>query len=249
MSFSSSCTQTTYNTEASQETDQDDNQLNFSDCFESPNLLRNEKNNLISHQSADKPPTLSVTRQTEEIIYLQKEEETNNQSEETDQEESPSQQERVTQKKRIKTSDAILVLSDSIYKGINQNKLAPKRDVNKQCVPGGTQEIFDHIEVMPNDETMRYSNVIIHSGTNDVGIKNINRICENIATTTAVAQQKWPSAKITVSGITYDRVDGNKNNIISEVNSQSKQTCAQFPHARILHGQQPYYTQPQRNRY
>ena len=146
MSLSSSFTQTTYNTEASQDTDQDDNQLNFSDCFESPNLLRNEENNQIPYQNAEKPPNLSVTRQSEEIIYLQKEEETDNQNKEN-QEESSSQQERITQEKRTKTSDAILILSDSIYKGFHQNKLAPKRYVNKQYVLWGTQELLNHIEI------------------------------------------------------------------------------------------------------
>ena len=108
--------------------------MNFSDCFESPNLLRNEENNQIPYQNAEKPPNLSVTRQSEEIIYLQKEEETDNQNKKT-QEDSSSQEERITQEKRKKTSDAILILSDSIYKGIYQNKLAPKRYVNKQYVP------------------------------------------------------------------------------------------------------------------
>ena len=128
----------------------------------------------------------------------------------------------------------ILILSDSIYRGIVQRKLAPRNYINKQYIPGGSEEMLRHIETMPGEEgTIHYKDVIIHTATNDLEIKQKNEICQNIAATIAAAQEKWPGSRITISGLTY-RKDTKTNELINEINEQSKMTCNHFQNACFL---------------
>ena len=60
----------------------------------------------------------------------------------------------------------VLLLGDSIIRGIQQRKFAPNRYVNKQTIAGGTREISQYINHM--QERNDYDYIVIHSGTNDL---------------------------------------------------------------------------------
>ena len=122
----------------------------------------------------------------------------------------------------------ILILSDSIYKYIHKEKLAPSRRVDKMYVRGGTREMLEQIHTMPDDGGIVYNHIIVHTGTNDLAAFNANAICENIARIAVEAQRKWRDAKITISGITH-RKDGRIiNEIIDTINAQTRLTCQEL---------------------
>ena len=58
------------------------------------------------------------------------------------------------------------MIGHSILRGIQQRKCCPQPFVNKQYVPGGTQEMKQHIEEMVDRNV--YDHIIVHSGTNGV---------------------------------------------------------------------------------
>ena len=60
----------------------------------------------------------------------------------------------------------VLLLGDSMIRGIQQRKFAQNRYVNKQTIAGGTREISQYVNHM--QERNDYDYVVIHSGTNDL---------------------------------------------------------------------------------
>ena len=72
----------------------------------------------------------------------------------------------------------MLLLGDSIIRGIQQRKFAPNRYVNKQIIAGGTREIRQFINHM--QERNDYGCILIHSGINDVGKLTANEIRTNM---------------------------------------------------------------------
>ena len=74
----------------------------------------------------------------------------------------------------------VLLLGDSMIRGIQQRKFASNRYVNKQTFAGGTREISQYINHM--QERNDYDYIVIHSGTNDVGKLTANKIRTNMET-------------------------------------------------------------------
>ena len=72
----------------------------------------------------------------------------------------------------------VLLLGDSMIRGIQQRKFAPNRYVNKQTIAGGTREISQYIN--HTQERNDYDYIVIHSGTNDVGKLTANEIRTNM---------------------------------------------------------------------
>ena len=83
-----------------------------------------------------------------------------------------------TKKQREVQNGPILMIGDSILRGIQQRKFCPQRFVNKQNVPGETREMKRHIEAMVDMNV--YDHIIVHSGTNDVDKLRVNDIAMNM---------------------------------------------------------------------
>ena len=74
----------------------------------------------------------------------------------------------------------VLLLGDSILRGIQQRKFMPNRYVNKQTITGGTRQMNQYIEHMQDRND--YDLIVIHTGTNDVvklSANEITRIMES----------------------------------------------------------------------
>ena len=110
----------------------------------------------------------------------------------------------------------VLLLGDSIIRGIQQRKFAPNRYVNKQTIAGGTREISQYINHM--QERNDYDYIVIHSGTNDVGKLTANEIRTNMENCLVNLKHKWPNSTIAISGMNYVPRDNNKNQLIDEIN-------------------------------
>ena len=72
----------------------------------------------------------------------------------------------------------VLLLGDSILRGIQQRKFAPNRHVNKQTIAGGTKEMKQYKDNM--EEKNDYDYIVIHTGTNDVGNLSTDEIVKNM---------------------------------------------------------------------
>ena len=72
----------------------------------------------------------------------------------------------------------VLLLGDSMIRGIQQLKFSRNRDVNKQIIAGRTREVRQYINHM--QERNDYDYIVIHSGTNDVGNLTANEIKINM---------------------------------------------------------------------
>ena len=95
----------------------------------------------------------------------------------------------------------VLLLGDSILRGIQQRKFAPNRYVNKQTVAGGTKEMKQYINNM--EEKNDYDYIVIHTGTNDVGNLSTDEIVKNMENCSGKLKNRWPDARIGLSGLTH----------------------------------------------
>ena len=110
----------------------------------------------------------------------------------------------------------VLLLGDSMIRGIQQRKFVPNRYVNKQIIAGGTRETRQYINHM--QERNDYDYIVIHSGTNDVGNLTANEIRINMENCLANLKHGWPNSTIAISGLTYVPRDNSKNQLIDEIN-------------------------------
>ena len=116
----------------------------------------------------------------------------------------------------------MLLLGDSMIRGIQQRKFAPNRYVNKETIAGGTREISQYINHM--QERNDYDYIVIHSGTNDVGKLTANKIRTNMENCLVNLKYKWPNSTIAISGLTYVPRDNTKNQLI-EINCHYQSIC------------------------
>ena len=120
----------------------------------------------------------------------------------------------------------VLLLGDSILRGIQQRKFAPNRYVNKQTVAGGTKEMKQYINNM--EEKNDYDYIIIHTGTNDVGNLSTDEIVKNMENCLGKIKNRWPDARIGLSGLTYVPREEAKNMLIDEINCFYESICSKL---------------------
>ena len=128
-----------------------------------------------------------------------------------------------TYKKGNTDTRPILILSDSMLRGIIQRKFAPNRYTNKQYVPGGTDEMISHIATM--QDTTDYEFVVVHTGTNDIKNKSIDEITRNNQIIMDKIRAKWPNTTTVMSGIISHASDEHKNEVSSKINNNTSQLC------------------------
>ena len=116
----------------------------------------------------------------------------------------------------------VLLLGDSMIRGMQRRKFAPDRYVNKQTIAGGTREISQYFNYMQRND---YDYIVIHSGTNDVGKLTANEIRTNMENYLVNLKHKWPNSTIAISGMTYVPRDNNKNQLIDEINCHYESIC------------------------
>ena len=131
-------------------------------------------------------------------------------------------------------TSSILMLSDSIFRGILQNRFAPGRYINKQVIKGGCNEMLKHLNIMSSEAGAKFEYVILHTGTNDVGVTPTERICEGIEQIIKQCQRLWPESKIILSGLTYNLREHAKNDIIDVINSASERMCQNLPNVHYV---------------
>ena len=127
-----------------------------------------------------------------------------------------SSRNQIQDQQRISPSKgAVLLLGDSILRGIQQRKFAPNRHVNKQTIAGGTKEMKQHKDNM--EEKNDYDYIVIHTGTNDIGNLSTDEIVKNMENCLGKLKNRWPDARIGLSGLTYAPREEAKNTLIDEI--------------------------------
>ena len=117
----------------------------------------------------------------------------------------------------------MLLLGDSLIRGIQQCKFAPNCYVNKQTIAGGTREISQYINHM--QERNDYDYFVIHSGASDVGKLTANEIRTNMENCLVNLKYRWPNSTIAFSRLTYVPRDNSKNQLIDEINCHYESIC------------------------
>ena len=138
-----------------------------------------------------------------------------------------SSRNQIQDQQRISPSKgAVLLLGDSILRGIQQRKFAPNRHVNKQKIAGGTKEMKQHKDNM--EEKNDYDYIVIHTGTNDVGNLSADEIVKNMENCLGKLKNRWPDARIGLSGVTYASREEAKNTLIDEMNCFYESICSKL---------------------
>ena len=120
-----------------------------------------------------------------------------------------------------KNKGPILILSDSLLKGIKPLRLSRETYINKQCISGGN--ITDLTEIVNNmDDQTRYRKVLLHVGTDSVFKYDQQTLINEIHKLIKLIQSKWP-AEVTYSEIIMHKNDSRKNIIITKINNQIKE--------------------------
>ena len=126
------------------------------------------------------------------------------------------------------TNGPILILCDSMYSGIKEMKLSSKTYINKQCVRGG--KIADLIKIATDlNDSITYSRVLIHVGTNNIFNTTEQEIIKEISKLVTIIKQKWPNTEIVYSSIILHKTNSRKNIIINNLNQEIKQLSIKFP--------------------
>ena len=139
---------------------------------------------------------------------------------------SSSNQNHVHNTNERSSKGPVLLLGDSMIRGIQQRKFAPNRYVNKQTIAGGTREMRQYINHM--QERNDYDYIVIHSGTNDVGNLTANEIRINMENCLIKLKQRWPNSMIAISGLTYVPRENSKNQLIDEINYHYESICTEL---------------------
>ena len=100
----------------------------------------------------------------------------------------------------------ILILSDSMLKGIKEIKLLNKTYINKQCITGAKIEDLQGL-ISKMKDTIAYSQIVIHVGTNNIFKTNETDIIDEIETLLESIKQKWPNANVIFSSIILHKTD------------------------------------------
>ena len=120
----------------------------------------------------------------------------------------------------------VVLVGDSMIKNINPRKLSRKR-VNKFTFPGKrAEEIATEIKIINMPAESRATHVIIHAGTNNLSTDTGDECIKNIKVLCASVKEKFPKAKIGVSGIVL-RKDIDVSGKTHKVNEQLKLLCDQ----------------------
>ena len=118
----------------------------------------------------------------------------------------------------------VVLVGDSMVKNINPRKLSRKR-VNKFTFPGKrAEEIAPEIKNINMPTDSRATHVIIHAGTNNLPTDTGDECIKNIKVLCASVKEKFPKAKIGVSGIVL-RKDIDISGKTHKVNEQLKLLC------------------------
>ena len=115
----------------------------------------------------------------------------------------------------------VLILSDSMLRGIKPMRLSREHHINRQCICGG--KINENTEVVRSmDETTPYRKVLLHVGTNNILKDDQQPIIKEIKTLVELIQKKWP-VEVIYSGIIVHKNDIRKNIKINKVNDEIRQ--------------------------
>ena len=96
-----------------------------------------------------------------------------------------------------------------------------KTYINKQCITGAKiEDLQDLISKMK--DTVAYSQIVIHVGTNNIFKTNETDIIDEIETLLESIKQKWPNANVIFSSIILHKTDSRKNAIINRINQEIK---------------------------
>ena len=130
-------------------------------------------------------------------------------------------------KSNSKKDGPILILSDSMLKGIKELKLSSKVYIKKECISGA--KVSDLIDLVRDSmDTTVYSKILVHVGTNNIFRSDEMSIIEEIHSLIKCIQVKWPKAEIIYSSIILHRKDSRKNTLINKVNQEVKALSAQL---------------------
>ena len=119
----------------------------------------------------------------------------------------------------------VLLLGDSIIRGIQQRKFAPNRYVNKQTIAGGTRE-----NKPVHQSHARKKWLWLHCNPfwykwSDVGKLTANEIRTNMENCLVNLKHRWPNSTIAISGLTYVPRGNSKNQLIDEINCHYESIC------------------------
>lgn len=129
------------------------------------------------------------------------------------------------QTKEIKER-SILIFGDSILKYIDVSKLLPETKHSKNlCKPGAVVEDIEN-QIKGHETGEKITDVIVHIGTNDLGITNKTCLINDIARTIHTAQKSFPNAIIYYSPI-IPKKQNNYINTCDEINRSVKFFCEQ----------------------
>ena len=124
-------------------------------------------------------------------------------------------------KKDDSAQGPILIISDSMPRGIKEMKLSSKIFIRKECFPGGTiKDINSYIQEF--DGTTPCTKIVIHVGINDVFKSSEAEIIEGIKNLINILKDKWPNALHIFSGIILLKTNSRKNLIINRINQEIK---------------------------
>ena len=124
--------------------------------------------------------------------------------------------------KSFNTKSPILILGDSMIKGIKEHVLDRQTFIKKICITGAV--IKDFIQIITDmDDTTPYSKILIHLGTNDIRNDDENTIIKNLQYLISIIRSKWENSTIIFSGIILHKTDSRKNTKINSLNDTIKQ--------------------------
>ena len=78
------------------------------------------------------------------------------------------------------------------------------------------------------EEKNGYDYIVIHTGTNDVGNLSTDEIVKNMDNFLGKLKNRWPDARIGLSGLTYAPREEAKNTLIDEINCFYESICSKL---------------------
>ena len=123
---------------------------------------------------------------------------------------------------RVKAKPCVVMVGDSMIKHVDPKKLSKKK-VYKYTYPGEAAESIS-AKISTLNAQIQPSHVIIHVGTNNIPIDSTEDCALKIGNLATNLKEKFPHAKIAVSGI-IQRQDIQVADKIEEVNKILQQNC------------------------
>ena len=85
-------------------------------------------------------------------------------------------------------------------------KLSSKSNINKQCVRGG--KIADLMKIATDlNDSITYSRVSIHVGTDNIFNTTEQEIIEEISKLVTIIKHKWPNTEVVYSSIILHKIE------------------------------------------